>query len=184
VHLVPFTVTIPEGDVDPDLRAKLERELPGILKWAVDGAIAWRDAGLRPPPAVRAAVEEYRGSEDVLGHFIDECCVQQPSARGAMNALHAAYVTWAQANGERTMSLREMRNALIERPGITAYRSKSNRGLAGIRLLSSTGTGDASDALPLSLDNSTHTRAREEKLSEMTSQASPASLELEEAADA
>ena len=37
VHLIPFNVRIPEDEQDRELPKKLEEELPGILKWAVDG---------------------------------------------------------------------------------------------------------------------------------------------------
>src|SRR5207249_1644146 len=37
VRLIPFTVTIPDEEQDHDLPTKLETELPGILRWAVEG---------------------------------------------------------------------------------------------------------------------------------------------------
>lgn len=45
IHLVPFTVTIPEGQRDRRLTAKLRKELPGILRWAVEGCRQWREQG-------------------------------------------------------------------------------------------------------------------------------------------
>ena len=39
IHLVPFEVQIPVGELDPRLPEKLRAELPGILRWAVDGAL-------------------------------------------------------------------------------------------------------------------------------------------------
>jgi putative DNA primase/helicase len=172
VHLVPFTVTIAEGEVDHDLRAKLERELPGILRWAVEGAVAWREMGLKPPRAVRAATDEYRSREDVVGAFIADCCVLYPQARVTTQALYAAYEAWAEANGERPMSKIDLGNALEERPGITRHRSKSNRGLAGIGLCPKGDEGD--DSGPFS-PSSTHARARKEELSKRGLESSPSS---------
>jgi putative DNA primase/helicase len=39
---------------------RLRDELPGILAWAVRGALAWRQRGLEAPPAnVQGATREY-----------------------------------------------------------------------------------------------------------------------------
>jgi putative DNA primase/helicase len=51
VRLVPFTRTF-DADQDKGLPAKLLRELPGILSWAVNGCLAWQREGLDAPPAV------------------------------------------------------------------------------------------------------------------------------------
>jgi len=40
LHLVPFAVTIPEAERDPFLAEKLDAELPAILRWAIEGALA------------------------------------------------------------------------------------------------------------------------------------------------
>ena len=55
LHLVPFTVTIPEGERDHDLPEKLRGEWPAILRWLIDGCLTWQKEGLKPPDIVRAA---------------------------------------------------------------------------------------------------------------------------------
>ena len=55
LHLIPFTVTIPPAERDPELPEKLKAEWPAILRWAIDGCLAWQREGLNPPPAVRDA---------------------------------------------------------------------------------------------------------------------------------
>lgn len=49
VRLVPFEVTVPEGEQDRDLPEKLRAELPGILNWAIEGCHEWiaQGCGLR-----------------------------------------------------------------------------------------------------------------------------------------
>jgi putative DNA primase/helicase len=44
--LVPFTVLIPAGERDPQLTDKLKTEWPEILRWMVDGCLAWQRVGL------------------------------------------------------------------------------------------------------------------------------------------
>ena len=82
IHLIPFEVQIPEAERDPNLPEKLHAELPGILRWAVEGAIAWQRDGLRVPEKVKAATSEYRTEMDRLADFIDEKCTTGASFSG------------------------------------------------------------------------------------------------------
>src|SRR5262249_13180590 len=50
IRLLPFTATIPADEQDKRLMEKLQAELPGILRWAVEGCLAWQcEDGLTPP---------------------------------------------------------------------------------------------------------------------------------------
>jgi putative DNA primase/helicase len=131
VHCIPFTVTIPKEEQDPQLRAKLQAELPGILRWAVEGCVAWRATGLRPSTAVLAATQAYRSAEDVLGAFLDECC--EPSSRVLVGALYETFVRWAESSGEKGMTKRAFGDALEER-GIERKASNGQRWFIGVGL--------------------------------------------------
>jgi putative DNA primase/helicase len=39
IYLIPFEVTIPDKEKDPDFPDKLREELPGILNWAIEGCL-------------------------------------------------------------------------------------------------------------------------------------------------
>jgi putative DNA primase/helicase len=104
IRMVPFTVQIPAAEQDPMLPAKLEAELPGILRWAVEGCLAWQREGLEPPAAVRAAVDEYRSEMDTVGQFIEERCDLERTALTKSGVLRKSYEGWCEANGERPMS--------------------------------------------------------------------------------
>jgi putative DNA primase/helicase len=54
-HLVPFTITVPLKERDPELAEKLKAEWPGILAWAIQGCLEWQRIGLSPPKAVQSA---------------------------------------------------------------------------------------------------------------------------------
>ena len=43
---MPFTVTIPAAERDPQLTDKLKAEWPRILQWAIDGCAEWQEHGL------------------------------------------------------------------------------------------------------------------------------------------
>jgi putative DNA primase/helicase len=101
VRLVPFTVTIPDGEQDRHLVETLRGEWAGILAWAVQGCLEWQRAGLGCPEEVRAATEEYRTEMDILGAFLTEKCVRDPAAQIGARDLYQSYEAWAHQGGER-----------------------------------------------------------------------------------
>lgn len=105
MHLIPFTVTIPDDKIDRNLAYKLKRELPAIMRWAVDGCIAWqKDGRLTPPAVVVEATKEYRGEMDIMNSFL-ECCVDEVRGnRERASTVFRAYTKWAKENNEWEMS--------------------------------------------------------------------------------
>lgn len=103
MHLIPFTVEIPENKVDKNLKYKLKKELTGILNWAVEGAIKWQKEGLKMPKAVLEAVKEYKSEMDVVTAFLEECTVMGPGEVKA-SELYKIYAKWADENNEYKMS--------------------------------------------------------------------------------
>jgi putative DNA primase/helicase len=94
IHLIPFDLTIPAERRDPQLLEKLAAERDGILRWAVDGCLAWQREGLTPPAAVTAATDEYREDSHPLRDWLDECCVIDPTASTPFSELRDSYVEW------------------------------------------------------------------------------------------
>jgi putative DNA primase/helicase len=81
-HLIPFTVTIPPDERDPDLTEKLKTEWPGILQWMIDGCLDWQKVGLQPPEIVRLATDAYLDAEDALAAWIEEVTTTDPKRVG------------------------------------------------------------------------------------------------------
>jgi putative DNA primase/helicase len=74
VRLIPFDQRF-EGDrCDPDLGAKMEDELPGILTWAVRGCLQWQQDGLGDSPAIASATRAYRAEMDSFATFLEDRC--------------------------------------------------------------------------------------------------------------
>ncbi len=136
LHLIPFTVTIPESERDKDLPEKLKAEWPGILAWAIEGCLAWQHEGLNPPAVVREATEEYLATEDALGRWMEERCALGPRLAGAAGALFGDWTAWCEATGEKPSSQKMFAEKLKARPGIEKVRSghSRTRGFAGIAL--------------------------------------------------
>ena len=104
IHMIPFTVQIPPSKVDRQLKFKLEREYPAILRWAVEGCLLWQKEGLAMPKAVREMVHEYRREMDVISAFIEDRCEVADGISSQATHLYAAYSAWCNDNNEYKMS--------------------------------------------------------------------------------
>ncbi len=140
LQLIPFDVRIPEGKRDQHLLATLRAELPGILNWALAGALSWQQDGLQPPDVVRAATEEYRAEMDVLGAWIDDCCDVGHTQQSLAGELYASYQRWAESAGEFVMSQKALGLRLMER-GFDSKRRNAGRTWYGIAVRPMTTTG-------------------------------------------
>jgi putative DNA primase/helicase len=133
-HLVPFAITIPPDERDPDLSEKLKPEWPGILQWMIDGATEWATEGLRPPEAVRQATTAYLEAEDAIAAWIDDRCERDPNAWETGSTLFASWTSWATGAGEFVGSSRRFAQALETR-GFAPCRKHAGRGFAGLRIV-------------------------------------------------
>lgn len=104
IHMIPFTVQIPPEKVDRQLKTKLEREYPAILRWAVEGCLLWQREGLIQPKAVLDMTREYRREMDVISGFLGDCCEIGEGFCAKSSELYGVYSAWCEANTEYKMS--------------------------------------------------------------------------------
>ena len=133
-HLIPFNVTIPEGERDTHLAEKLKAEWGGILAWAVQGCLEWRKSGLEPPKTVRDATDEYLAAEDSFAAWLEECT--EPASDWAFETsadLFESWKKWADQAGEIIGSRKRFADTLQSR-GYAPKRTEKARGFEGIRL--------------------------------------------------
>jgi len=145
VQLVPFLQNIPAEERDPDLSEKLKAEAPAILRWALDGCLAWQRDGLNPPKGVREASESYLEGEDVLGQWLTERCQLGGSDLTAFDTLFADWKSWAETNGAPAWGGKTFSKALDER-GFRRAKSGGTRGFHGITLRPKTTEQNFKDA--------------------------------------
>ena len=119
MHLVPFTVNIPDEERDERLGEKLKAEYPAILAWMIEGCQEWQRMGLAPPGEVTGATKDYLEAEDVLGAWL-ECDTCNGTADGRV--LYDRFKVWADANGHPVWSRRSWANAMLDR-GVTSRKS-------------------------------------------------------------
>lgn len=115
LRLVPFVVTIPLDQQDKRLAEKLQAEACGILRWCVDGCLAWQREGLGEPAEVMAATADYREQMDVLAAFLADCCEVGPLYKVKAAELYAAYVKWCEGAGEKPKGNRVFGETMTER---------------------------------------------------------------------
>lgn len=130
--LIPFTASF-AGREDRELPDRLKGEAGAILRWAIDGAVAWQRDGLRIPASVDRASRDYLDSEDSLAHFLEDETVAAPGNRVTAAALYSRYRGWAAEQGVAAATARAFGGMLSER-GIERYRDMTSRGFVGLRL--------------------------------------------------
>lgn len=139
IHLIPFTVTIPEDECDLQLPEKLRSELSGVLTWAVQGCIEWQKEGLKPPKSVLTATQQYRNSEDVFRQWLAECCFEEPASQCSANELMKSFLEFSQWPNMTPQKLGRM----LTEAGFKAYSNGTKRSWLGIGIQPS--NSDTSD---------------------------------------
>jgi putative DNA primase/helicase len=133
IRLVPWSVVIPDAQVDKRLPDRLRDELPGVLAWMLAGCADWQDRdGLDDLDEVLAATEGYREEQDALGGFLADVCTVSPGAHVRTARLREAYTDCCKANGIDALPA----NVLGERPrlrGFTPRQGRAGAQLAGVR---------------------------------------------------
>ncbi|WP_019013170.1 phage/plasmid primase, P4 family [Elioraea tepidiphila] len=116
IHIVPFLHRPPQPD--PYLGDALKAEAPGILRWAIDGCLAWQRVGLAPPAVVRAATDEYLQDQDAFAAWAAERIDFAPSLSERPGALLADFNAWAARSGEPPRSRHALKAWMDRQPGI------------------------------------------------------------------
>lgn len=130
IHLIPFEIMIPENRREKNLDEQLRNELPGILKWAVQGCLQWQEKGLRPPEKVVAATGQYREEMDILRDFFEERLIISDELRTPDSRLYDEYKRYVLDHQEKILSLKEIR-ALVKSKGFTSKKT-SSPGYSGV----------------------------------------------------
>ena len=107
-----------EAQQDKELPYKLEQELSGILNWALEGCIEWREQGLRTPRKVKATTREYRDELDTIKTFLGECTIKSLGSEVKASDLYDRYKLWCEASGEFVQSQKLLGLRLADRGNI------------------------------------------------------------------
>jgi putative DNA primase/helicase len=146
IRLIPFNVNLEErlaADVRPIsvVLSELRTEWPGILNWAIQGCLEWQRDGLGMPSPVADATKEYQADMDIVGRFIEECCILGDEYQASAKDLYQKYKFWCEDNGEYAISKKVFGGKLGEK-GL-----ESGRKHGGVRIWKNIGIRENGDAL-------------------------------------
>jgi putative DNA primase/helicase len=123
---------------DRQLKTKLRAEWPGILRWMIEGCLAWQRVGLNAPDSIRAANTQYFEAQDAFARWVDECCILDAIAEEPPGKLHKSFNTWARGNGEDEIlsgqAFAEAIDQFESAPPLVRGRTMRGRFVRGIRL--------------------------------------------------
>jgi len=111
---------------DKRLKEKLLAERSGILNWCLVGFSLWRSGGLNPPESVLAATKEYRGENDIIGTWLEECCLKNANAVTEAGVLYGSYKRWCENSGEHPKTATAF-GLDMERLGFTSERPSAGQ---------------------------------------------------------
>ena len=102
--LLPFPTTIPERRQNRHLAEELAVELPGILNWAIRGAIRLRkDQQFEEPAESRAAKTEYQREVNPARQFLEEE-YEEANMQVTLTDLYDKYTFFCQDNGYKPLN--------------------------------------------------------------------------------
>ena len=105
---------------DHGLKDRLRQEQPAILRWCIDGCLAWRKSRLGTCAAVQAETDTYFAQQDHFGRWMAERCNVTGSMSERPSKLLSDFLTWAKESGEASVTSSEFRE-LVERFGGLRY---------------------------------------------------------------
>lgn len=133
-HVIPLTVQIAAEKRDPNLAETLQLEWPGILKWAIEGAIQYQEIGLAPPPSVAEATASYLESQDVFADWLSSECEFSPDYCSNPKSLFNSWKRFAEDSGGRPGRLSEFGERMQANGFTQARTEKRGRHWRGIRV--------------------------------------------------
>ena len=104
IMAIPFKYKVPEAKRDKSLVFKLEKELPKIMSWAVEGCLLWQKEGLGIPDVIAKATKDYKNEMDIISTFVSENCEEAVNHNTSAKEMYSAYERWAKSSNEYLMS--------------------------------------------------------------------------------
>lgn len=132
------------GKEDKTLKRRMKSQavLCGVLRWIVEGAMAWFAAstGLTTPQAVIDATGARRRDLDYVQQWLDECCKLDPAAWTTNSDIRTSYESWCKAEGVIPKGPEQLSRALAQK-GFTVGvlgrtpLGKKSRGVQGLSII-------------------------------------------------
>lgn len=129
--LLPFSRKFADDEKDPALEQKLLDEQDAILMWMVEGAKLYLQDGIKLSPRMRSELGTYRSESDLLGEFLADRTVSDPTGKAPQALVYSSYRDWCEDCGVRPLSKKTFTQRLAER-GYPEGKSGKNRFYIGL----------------------------------------------------
>lgn len=127
------------GKEDPTLSARLVAELPGILRWALEGLDRLRQRGyFVQPESGKEDMEEMAALNSPIATFVDEVCELGPEFNTPVKELYEAWRHWCSTQGRvnawnKDVFVKNLRAAFcglqVNRPSVNGERARHYAGI-------------------------------------------------------
>lgn len=99
--MLPFYNRLKEEERDKKLEEKMmgSEYASGVLNWIIAGYIRAANFGLAVPETCLRITKEYAMEEDIIGAFLDECCIADDNAVSDGADIYQGYQTWCKVSG-------------------------------------------------------------------------------------
>lgn len=101
ITVIMFPHQFKDEAINKRIMEDLLAEKPGVLRWLVDGVLAWLNAGeLKPPASVKEATDDYRRASNPFGEwFADYVDTSDPKSVEPAQSLFDSYKAFCSDNG-------------------------------------------------------------------------------------
>ena len=134
--VIPFHAKI-EGSSDIKNYADYLYEHAGsaVMSWIIDGAkkVIAHEYKIKPPKVVTDAIAEYRGMNDWLSQFMEDCCEVQDGLEQKSGDLYQEYRAYCLRTGEYARNNADF-TAALEKRGFMRKKKKSGMWVQGLKL--------------------------------------------------
>ena len=134
--VIPFHAKI-EGSSDVKNYADYlyEHAAPSIMAWIIEGArkVIAGNHKLKKPAVVEKAIEQYRGMNDWMGIFLEECCDVGDGLEQKAGEFYQEYRNFCQRTGEYTRHNSDF-SAELEKRGFLKKKTRKGAFVMGVTL--------------------------------------------------
>lgn len=134
--LAPFTNKPEKRNLA--LQNQLEKEAPGILRWAINGGLDWQKNGFVIPDVITTATAEYFEQQDRRQQWLDDfCSTDDQTAKTTCTELFKSWKDFVEEYGEHPGAERTLSTWLVDTAdrGLTRCKNNGKRYINGIRVL-------------------------------------------------
>lgn len=132
------------GKEDKTLKQRMQEEsnLKGVLRWIVEGAMAWFAApqGLQTPQAVIDATAARRRDLDYIQQWLDQCCKIDASAWTPNSDIRTSYEAWCKQEGIVAKQAEQLSRSFTQKGFTVGVRKRTplgklERGVEGFSII-------------------------------------------------